>query len=241
MHANDQRCPSSWRAVSVTLGIALAILWPLNTASATEVGALLGTYSTAATVTVAPPGPQLSISVDNGRTSAAIGDRPTYTITVRNLGTTRVTGLRVTQSVPTGLKLRSADSAGTLKSGMVSWRLNLKATSKATLHTTMTVSPTPKELLRLATVACASVSAKAPPIVCATHSDQLPAGAAAQAAGKTRAAGATGPGSATGTTTARTRWYVAGGLGGMVMLIGALALMARRREPGRPDDAGNQQ
>ena len=41
---------------------------------------------------------------------------------------------------------------------------------------------TPEDLLRLATVACASIEGGDKPIVCATHSDQLPAGAAAEAA-----------------------------------------------------------
>lgn len=48
--------------------------------------------------------------------------------------------------------------------------------------------PVPADLLRLATVACAGVSAASAPLVCAAHSDQLPAGAAqatAAAAGDT--------------------------------------------------------
>jgi hypothetical protein len=89
MQANDQRCRSTWSAVGVMLGIALAALLAPTAASATEVGAQLsGTASTSATATVAPPAPQLSIAVDNGRKSAAVGDTPTYIITVQNLGTT---------------------------------------------------------------------------------------------------------------------------------------------------------
>jgi uncharacterized repeat protein (TIGR01451 family) len=226
MPAHEQRCPSPVRVMSVTLGVILATLVTAAPASATEVGAQrAGGYSNSATVTVAPPTPQLSIAVDNGRTSAAVGDTPTYTITVRNLGTTQVTGLLVTQSVPTGLKVRSADSTGVAKAGMVSWRLDLEASGKVTVHTAMTVAKTPKDLLRLATVACASVSDKGPPIVCATDSDQLPAGASAQVS-KASAAPASGPPVAT--SKGRDWAYAAGGLGGIVLLMGVL--IARRRK-----------
>lgn len=234
MHANKQRCPSSLRALSVTLGIALAVLWPLGAASATGPGAQpTGTPTTSTTVQVAPSGPQLSITVDNGRTSAAVGDRPTYTITISNLGSTQVTGLVVTQSVPTGLSFTSADSAGIAKAGLVSWFVDLKASGKATLHTTMTVSKSPKELLRLATVACASVSAKGPPIVCATDSDLLPAGASAEGAkaeGRAKPAKRTG---AAATSAGRTGWYITGGLGGIAILVGGMVLMTRKRKLGK--------
>jgi uncharacterized repeat protein (TIGR01451 family) len=227
MHANEQRCPAILRAVSVTLGIALLALLPLTPASATEVGAQpAGSYSTSSAVSVAPPTPQLSIALENGRTSAAVGDTATYTITVRNLGNTRLTGLQVTQSVPTGLSFRSADSAGVAKAGTVSWRLNLEASGKATLHTKMSVSKTPKDLLRLASVSCASASTEGPPIVCATDSDQLPAGVAAEAR---KAGAATGSGTAA-TPSDRNGWYAAGGLGGIVLVTGVfVVLMLRRR------------
>jgi uncharacterized repeat protein (TIGR01451 family) len=226
MHANEQRCPAISRAVSVTLGIALLALLPLTPASATEVGAQLrGTYFTPAAVSVAPPTPQLSIALENGRTSAAVGDTATYTITLRNLGSTRVNGLQVTQSVPKGLNFRSADSAGIVKEGTVSWRLNLEAGGKATLHTTMSVTKTPEDLLRLATVACANVAANGPPIVCATDSDQLPAGASAQVS-KAAAAPASRPAA---TPTGRNGWYTAGGLAGIALVMALVALVLRRR------------
>src|SRR5664279_5692555 len=75
----------------------------------------------------APAGPQLSIAVDNGHTSAAVGDAFTYTITVANLGTTDIPGLFMTQTVPTGLTFGSADSGGTAESDTVTWNVDLKA------------------------------------------------------------------------------------------------------------------
>lgn len=83
----------------------------------------------------------------------------------------------------------------------------------------MTVLDTLPELLRMATVACASTSAGDPPIVCASHSDQLPAGASAAAA----AAESTAPES-----DGLGPWYLALGVG---LLLAALAvvLVTRRR------------
>jgi len=146
--------------------------------------ALLLTAGLSAAVAGPAPaaGPQLSITVDNGRTSVAKGDALDYTLTVRNLGTKKVAHLQITQSMPAGMSFRSADSGGTHRSGAVGWRVDLKAGAQMSLHSRATVTTTPDSLLRLATVACASESAKGPPIVCASHSDQLPAGAAAQAA-----------------------------------------------------------
>ncbi len=141
--------------------------------------------STSATPNAAPAatsGPQLSIAVDNGRKSAAFGESLKYVLTITNLGSVEVKGLRVTQSVPGGLTLVEADGGGRLKSGSIGWNVDLKAARAVTFHVTMRVSATPKDLLRVATVACASLPAGPAPIVCASHSDRLPAGAAAAAA-----------------------------------------------------------
>jgi len=169
----------------------------------------------AASVSVASP--QLSIAIDDGRTSASAGDTLTYAITVRNLGPTQVTGLQVTQSVPTGLTFGSADAAGEAKSQTVTWVVVLPPTGAAILHTTMSVTATTKELLRLATVACASLSATPPPIVCASDSDLLPAGRQAAAA----------------TTTAPQRDASSGGrgwyIGGIVLFLAAAAVLVARR------------
>ncbi|MFD8560812.1 hypothetical protein ACWDOR_06945 [Streptosporangium canum] len=152
--------------------------------------------------------PTLSISVDNGRTSAKEGDRLSYTVTVRNIGTTDASDLRLTQSLPAGLKLVSADRDGRAKAGHVTWTVDLKAGRNAAFHTTAEVRATPDDLLRLATVACASAEADDKPIVCATHSDQLPAGAAADDAARSAA------------TPAPARpWYVLAGAGLLVLMV----------------------
>jgi len=175
-----------------------------------------------------PAGPQLSIAVDNGKTSAVVGDKVTYTISVQNLGTTDADKLWVTQTMPTGLTFVSADTKGTEPhNGTMTWNLNLKATETATFHTTMTVGATPADLLRLATVACAGVSKGGAPIVCASHSDQLPAGAAADASA---ASDATTPASGLSSW-----WYVACGIA-LVVAIAALAVLLIRRRATPPTD-----
>ncbi|MEV4628319.1 hypothetical protein AB0J90_18810 [Micromonospora sp. NPDC049523] len=133
----------------------------------------------APTPTVDAVQPLLSIAIDNGRTSAAAGDELTYKITIRNLGTTEAKGIEISQSLPTGLTFTSADNGGTAHAGRVVWPTDLKTGQEATFTTVARVGQTPDELLRLATVACAATDGAEKPLVCATHSDLLPAGAAA--------------------------------------------------------------
>ncbi|MDP9846759.1 hypothetical protein [Streptosporangium lutulentum] len=160
--------------------------------------------------------PRLSISVDNGRTATQEGDRLTYTVTVRNIGTAGARDLHLTQSLPPGLKFVSADGHGTVRKGQVVWSANLGAGKDVTFHTTAKVQATPDHLLRLATVACASTGADAKPIVCATHSDQLPAGAAADEAARQATDPVSGP-----------MRYVLMGIGLLVVAV-AGTLVARR-------------
>jgi uncharacterized repeat protein (TIGR01451 family) len=124
--------------------------------------------------------PLLSIAIDNGRTSAAAGDELTYKITIRNLGTTEAERLEISQSLPAGLTFVSADNGGTAGAGRVTWPVDLKTGQEATFTTVARLGQTPAELHRLARVACATADGAEKPLVCATHSDLLPAGAAAR-------------------------------------------------------------
>jgi uncharacterized repeat protein (TIGR01451 family) len=168
------------RSLLAVLGVALGV----TVAALAAPTALAAGGTSAATQGLPSSAPQLSIAVDNGHTTATAGDTLTYTISVQNLGTAGVAHLHVTQSMPAGLKFKSADSAGKATAGSVSWTLDLKTAGETKVHSTMTVLDTPPELLRMATVACASTSADDPPIVCAAHSDQLPAGVSAAAAAR---------------------------------------------------------
>ena len=170
------------------------------------------------------PDPQLSIAVDDGSTSVRSGDKLSYTITVTNLGTSKVKDLRVSQTVPTGASVVSAGSHGDEAKGKISWSVDLGAAQKVTVRTTLALGTTPGSALRLATVACAQVSAKGPALVCASDSDQLPAGAAAEAAQALVAP-------SSGWLDGRTPWYV-GGAALVLVLVGALLLVLRHRHAG---------
>jgi uncharacterized repeat protein (TIGR01451 family) len=131
----------------------------------------------------APTDPQLSIAIDNGHTTAAPGERLVYTITIRNVGASDAQELRITQTLPPGLEFISADHNGVADSSRITWVLDLKAGAESKLSTVGQVGQTPDELLRLAAVACAAAKDADRPLVCATHSDLLPAGAVAAAPG----------------------------------------------------------
>jgi len=217
MHPTPSRRRRPGRAVDLIAGVALAALVALTAAVASTA---VGISSATAAGTV--PAPQLSIAIDDGQTTAAGGDSLTYTISVKNLGTTPVDGLQVTQTMPAGLTFVSADGGGSVDAAGVRWTVDLGAAGDVTLHTTTTVSSPPTDVLRLASVACASTDAAGPPIVCASHSDLLPAGAA-----ELEAAGAPGP---TSSASSGRPWYLGGVIVAVVVVgVGALLVALRRR------------
>lgn len=180
---------------------------------------LIGTGLAPAPARAQPADPQLAIAVDDGRTSATAGDEPSYAITVRNLGTTDADELRISQTVPTGLSLISADHEGAVAPAQVTWMVNLKQGERITLTTVGRVGPTDAELLRLAVVACATAKDGSRPLVCATDSDLLPAGAAARAPA----------------SSSRLPWYAAA-LAALLAVVGLTAFVVwrSRRRPGPP-------
>jgi uncharacterized repeat protein (TIGR01451 family) len=156
--------------------------------------------------------PQLDIAVSDGRASAAEGDRLAYTIKVRNLGSTDARQLQISQTLPAGLTLVSSDHGGFTRGGGVVWTVDLKPGEESTLGTVGRVGQTPSELLRLATVACATVKGGTKPLVCATHSDALPVAAAAH----------------DGQATSHRMWYGVGAIGVLVAGLTAFIFVRRR-------------
>jgi uncharacterized repeat protein (TIGR01451 family) len=177
------------------------------------------------------PAPQLSIAVDDGQTEARSATTLRYAVTVTNLGTKPVRNLQVSQTAPSGTTLVSVDSDGTKAKGTARWSLDVPAGKTVTVKTSVKVGANlPADLLRLAAVACASTGPKAPPTVCASDSDQLPAGAAAeQQQRRLDAAGVAG----------RPAWLlpVAGIALGALLIVGlavwGFVVRGRRRHPGR--------
>ncbi|GGO32695.1 DUF11 domain-containing protein [Micromonospora parathelypteridis] len=171
-------------------------------------------HASAPKPSASPDGPLLSITVDDGRTAVAAGDELTYRLTVRNLGASTVADVKVSQSLPTGLTLVSADRGGKARDGAVTWATDLKVGQESTFTTVARVGETPKDLLRLATVACATAKGGTKPLVCATHSDLLPAGAVAPVAEDT------------GTSWV---WYAGAAAALLIIGLGAFALLRRYR------------
>lgn len=195
-------------------------------------GVVVGGWLMPTTASAAPSAPQLSIAVDNQQDATTPGASLGYTVTVTNLGTKAVKDLVISQTVPAGAALRKADPKGKVKAGSVEWKLDLPATKAATFHTTMTVGEAaPDELLRLATVACAKTSPKSAALVCASDSDQLPAGAKAEA-DQQRSAADPGAG--------QPRWWYVGGAAALVaaaLLVTVLTGRVRKLRPRRRDPA----
>lgn len=196
---------------------------PLRAAATLALMAAFLVVSAAATAQAEKqkPAPQLSIAIANAETSVSVGDHLRYTITVKNLGNTAVRGLWVTQTMPTGLHLISADSRGVAGKDQVLWKVDLKASGSLQVHTDMRVSATPEQVLRLASVACGTTAAGKAPIVCATNSARLPAGVAADAADAVAISPSNGP-----------RSWIGGAIGVVVVVAGAGALLVRRRRAG---------
>jgi uncharacterized repeat protein (TIGR01451 family) len=122
-----------------------------------------------------PTGPDLSISVTDGRMTVKPGDQLTYVVGIKDIGTVGAPHLKITQTLPAGLDFVSASAHGVAGGGKVTWLTGLAPGGSATFTLVTHLIRTPARVFRLAAVACASTQGSASPIVCAAHLDQLPA------------------------------------------------------------------
>lgn len=136
-----------------------------------------------------PRVPGLRISITDGRTTVQAGDRLTYTVLVQNSGARRSPPLKITQTLPPGLRLVSASSHGVARAGSVTWHADLPAGGKDTFSLQAQVTHSAVRQSRLAAVACADLAGSRTPIVCAAHLDRLP-GTPAAASGRRAATAA---------------------------------------------------
>jgi len=123
--------------------------------------------------------------------------------------------------VPTGSSLRSSAPDGRRRQDRVQWTVDVAPGKPVTLHTSLAVGQRlPADVLRLATVACAQLPSASTPLVCASDSNELPAGAALGVQQRELDA----------PTSALPSWwpYAAGGAG-LAVLAGVAALLLRRR------------
>ena len=163
---------------------------PAARATATSPTARITAASPTAKAKAAPPTaaarlprvPGLRISIGDGRTMAQVGDRLTYTVLVQNSGARRSPPLKITQTLPPGLRLISASSHGEARAGGVTWHADLPPGGKDTFSLQAQVTRSAARQSRLAAVACAALADSRTPIVCAAHLDRLPGAPAAASA-----------------------------------------------------------
>ncbi|MEU6152062.1 DUF11 domain-containing protein [Actinosynnema sp. NPDC047251] len=117
----------------------------------------------------------LSISIDNAHDQVHGGDELAYKITVRNTGSSDVEGLRVTQSVPPGVRVVTADQDGRTSETSVQWTASIPAGEDVTLTDKVVFDAAPDGTARLASSVCAYRTGETRPVVCSTDSDQLAA------------------------------------------------------------------
>jgi uncharacterized repeat protein (TIGR01451 family) len=167
--------------------------------------------------------PQLNIVVTDNQTAAKMGDRLTYQTTVRNTGSNEARNLLLTQTASPGLKIATATQDGIVQGNKVSWQVTVKPGASASRGITVIVTQSPVDLLRLASIACASSGAGKAPIVCASDLDKLPA--AEVASGTTLESKSASTHSDNGKF-----WYAGGAIAVAVLVGGALGLRHRRRK-----------
>src|SRR6266536_5217071 len=157
--ANDTRkhnfrLPRNNRALAavVLAGPLVALLSPLLSATASA--------TTAGPADAAAHAPELSIGVSDGRRHVQPGDLLTYAVKIHNIGKRDVPRLRIVQTLPVNMKLISATRHPARHAGQLTWQLNLPAQRTYTFHVVGRVGQTPRQLLRLATIACANIGAR---------------------------------------------------------------------------------
>jgi len=199
---------------------------PTTRALALLVVGVVGLLGVAGPAQADSSAPQLSIRVDDGQAEARSGTTLRYAVTVTNLGGTRLRDLAVSQTVPPKTTPGPVSDHGTTTKGVTRWTVDVPAGKSLTLTTSVEVGKDlPPELLRLASVACASATPGAAPLVCASDSDELPAGAVAadqRRQGEPAAAAATRP------------WRLPSGIGlvGLLVLGVPAVLIGRARRHG---------
>jgi uncharacterized repeat protein (TIGR01451 family) len=204
------------------MAVPLALLAGHGATAATLATRPAASASTGAARATRPPvshriaGPRLSIGVSDDRASAKVGDRLSYTVSVRNVGTAEVPHLTITLTLPRGVPLSAISRHGTSAGEKATWHASVPAGRTETFRATGQVNRPPAQMVRLAAVACAAAKSGGNPIVCAADLDRTPAGAAAAAVKSGR------PGDPTGTL------VTVGGAAVAVCAVIAFVVVSRR-------------
>lgn len=163
-----------------------------------------------------PSRPALSIKVDDGSVKTRPGQVHTYTIRLRNLGSTDLNGMAVTESLPGGTTLvGSADGGSTGPDGQITWTVDLPVGQEVVRVVKARVDKLPSGN-GIASTACARLAGSTVPIVCSTDFDQIP---------RAELAAATGVGTIT---------LLGGAVGATALGVGTWYFLRRRRRTAAP-------
>jgi uncharacterized repeat protein (TIGR01451 family) len=166
-----------------------------------------------------PAGPQLSISITDGRHTARPGQQLSYLIRVLDAGRAGSADLTISQTLPGGTRFLSASDGGRVSGGQIIWHITLGGHSADTVRSAVRLIRPPAGVLRLAAVACAATQ-RSRPLVCAAHLDQLPAGAALSRPATVRGSGTMAGGAA---------GALAAAAAAVLLALGGWRLWVRRR------------
>ncbi|MEU8132650.1 hypothetical protein [Streptodolium elevatio] len=147
-------------------------------------GLLTATGPSAGAETLPTPSrPALSIKVDDGSVKTRPGQVHTYTIRLRNLGSTDLNGMAVTEALPGGTTLvGSADGGTTGADGQITWTVDLPVGQEVVRTVKARVDTLPPGN-GIASTACARLAGSTVPIVCSTDLDQIPRAELASSSG----------------------------------------------------------
>ncbi|MDI2126296.1 hypothetical protein [Yinghuangia seranimata] len=160
-------------------------------------------------VPVPPSRPALSIKVDDGTMKTAEHREHTYTVRLRNLGSTDIDQLTMVETLPVGLTLVSATEGGAPggHEGQIAWTVDLPAGGEVVRAVKARVDKLPQGR-GIASTACAQLAGSAVPVVCSTDVDQLPSDAELAAAAGLPKSTVYGGIAATLAATGIGTWYV---------------------------------
>ncbi|MBB4930785.1 putative repeat protein (TIGR01451 family) [Lipingzhangella halophila] len=119
--------------------------------------------------------PALSIDLNGEANRLAAGEEIEYTLSLANDGDHAVRGATLSQSLPEQLEVVSAGDAAEQSDGFVGWEVNLAPGEAVQRELRVRVGEDAGDEWRLATTACAQITAQSPPVVCATDASLLDA------------------------------------------------------------------
>lgn len=151
----------------------------LGTAAAVALATVWRAAPAAGSSLPPPTRPALAIKVDNGSMTSKPGQEHTYTVLLRNLGSTDLRDVTLTETLPGGVAVLDGGGGAVLAGAdtQITWTVDLP-TGQQLVRTVETRVDKLSDEHGVATTACARLGDSSVPVVCSTDVDRLPAEAA---------------------------------------------------------------